>query len=111
MAYIPERGDAAWLSFDPQLGHEQQGRRPCIVLSPAAYNRKTGLALFCPVTNQTKGYSFEVALPEGSQVTGVILADQIKNLDWKARRIEFIARLPTSVTEEVLLKVSVLLNR
>lgn len=110
MAYVPERGDAVWLTLDPQAGHEQAGRRPCVVLSPSAYNRKTGLALLCPVTNQAKGYPFEVNMPEGLKVAGVILADQIKCLDWKARRAELIARVPASIVEEALLKVGTLLK-
>jgi mRNA interferase MazF len=110
MAYVPERGDAVWLTLDPQACHEQQGRRPCVVLSPATYNRKVGLALFCPITNQAKGYPFEVAIPEGLRVAGVILSDQIKCLDWKARRAELIARLPGGVVEDALLKVNTLLR-
>ena len=81
MSYVPRRGDLVWLSFDPQAGHEQAGRRPAFVLSPEAYNRKTGLFLACPVTSKEKGYPFEVSLPSGLQVSGVILADQLKSLD------------------------------
>ena len=79
MAYVPDRGDAVWLDFDPQAGHEQAGRRPAIVLSPAGYNRKVGLAIFCPVTTRIKGYPFEVVIPEGLKISGAILADQVKN--------------------------------
>ncbi len=86
MAYVPSRGDVVWLTFNPQSGHEQAGRRPAVVLSPRAYNAKVGLAIFCPVTSKVKGYPFEVALPEGFAVQGVILADQVKSLDWRARR-------------------------
>ena len=75
MAYIPERGDAVWITLNPQAGHEQTGRRPAVVLSPSAYNKKVGLAILCPITNQVKGYPFEIALPEGLKVTGVILSD------------------------------------
>jgi len=110
MAYVPERGDAVWLSLDPQAGHEQTGRRPCIVLSPSSYNRKAGLALCCPITNAVKGYPFEVAIPEGLKVAGVILADQVKSQDWKARRMEFIVRLPAPVVEDALRKVAALLR-
>ena len=77
---VPERGDVIWISLDPQAGHEQRGRRPALVLSPAAYNGRVGLALLCPITNQAKGYPFEVALPEGLDVTGVILADRINSV-------------------------------
>ncbi len=107
--FIPERGDIIWLTFDPQAGHEQAGRRPALVLSPAAYNGKVGLALLCPITNQVKGYPFEVAIPEGLGVSGVVLADQVKSLDWRVRRAELIGRLPDSVVIEVLGKLRTLL--
>ena len=107
--YVPDRGDAVWISLNPQAGHEQAGRRPAIVVSPAAYNRKVGLALFCPITNQAKGYPFEVKVPEGLGVTGVILADQLKSLDWRVRKAEFIASLPGSTLAEVKQKIQLLL--
>jgi mRNA interferase MazF len=110
MAYMPERGDAVWITFNPQAGHEQAGRRPALVLSPSAYNRKVGLAILCPITNQIKGYPFEVRLPEGLKVTGAILSDQIKNLDWKARQAEFICRVPNPVTDDALRKLHALLR-
>ena len=100
--YVPRRGDLVWLSFDPQAGHEQAGHRPAFVLSPESYNRKTGLLLACPITSKVKGYPFEVALPPGLPVGGVILADQIKSLDWKMRKAEFIVRTAPSVIEDVL---------
>src|SRR5256885_16000123 len=100
MAYAPDQGDAVWVTFNPQAGHEQAGRRPALVLSPSAYNRKVGLAILCPITNQIKGYPFEIRIPEGLKVTGTILSDQVKNLDWKARQAEFICRLPAALTEE-----------
>lgn len=109
MKYVPERGDAVWISFNPQAGHEQTGRRPAIILSPVAYNKKVGLALLCPITNQVKGYPFEVMIPAGSQVTGVVLSDQVKNLDWRARDVAFIARLSDVVVTEVLKKLKTLL--
>jgi mRNA interferase MazF len=109
MSYIPERGDAVWLNFNPQTGHEQAGRRPAVVISPTNYNQKVGLALFCPITNQAKGYPFEVAIPKNKKITGVILSDQLKSLDWRARDVEFIAKLPDSVVEEVLKKLKILL--
>jgi mRNA interferase MazF len=109
MVSIPDRGDAIWLTFNPQAGHEQAGRRPALVLSPAAYNGKAGLALLCPITNQVKGYPFEVIIPDGLDVTGVILSDQVKSLDWRARQAEFIARLPDEVAAEVLAKLGTLL--
>jgi mRNA interferase MazF len=110
MAYVPERGDVVWISLNSQAGHEQAGRRPAVVVSPRSYNGKVGLGLFCPVTSQTKGYPFEVLIPEGLPVSGVVLADQVKNLDWRARRAEFVARLPVKTGAEVLGKLAVLLE-
>lgn len=106
--YAPERGDIVWLTFDPQAGHEQAGRRPALVLSPKAYNAKTSLALICPITSQTKGYPFEVALPNGA-INGVILADQVRNLDWAARHAEKIYSVSDAVLSEVLAKLSALM--
>ena len=106
---VPERGDTVWIDFHPQTGSEQSGRRPAVVLTPAAYNGRVGLAVLCPITNQVKGYPFEVALPEGSEVTGVILADQLKSLDWRRRNATVIARLPKGTVAEVIRKVSALL--
>jgi len=98
-AYTPAQGDLVWLDFNPQTGREQSGRRPAVVLSPTAYNKRLGLALVCPVTRQAKGYPFEVALPPSLPVTGVALSDHIKSQDWRARRAEFIAKLdPTTLT-------------
>ncbi len=108
-AYVPERGDAIWINLQPQAGHEQAGRRPAVVLSPSAYNGRVGLALLCPITNQRKGYPFEVGIPSGLRVTGVVLADQIKSLDWRARRAEFICTLPVETIAEVLVKLATLL--
>ena len=107
-AYIPRRGDAVWLSFDPQSGHEQKGRRPALVLSPESYNRKTGLAILCPITSQIKGYPFEVRVPQGHEVSGVVLADQVKSLDWKARRATFCCALPPEVVHDVLNRLGTL---
>lgn len=110
MDYVPDRGDLVWLTFSPQAGHEQAGRRPALTLSPLRYNRTVGLALFCPITNQIKGYPFEVALPSGLPVSGVVLADQVRNLDWQARQIGFIAKAPSNVLAEVLSKLETLLK-
>ena len=106
---FPERGDVVWLDMDPRVGHEQKGRRPALVLSPHIYNRKVGLALICPLTTQIKGYPFEVVLPAGIKAQGAILADQIKSLDWRARRAELFCRLPHAITAEVLAKLHALL--
>lgn len=108
--YIPERGDAVWITLDPQAGHEQAGRRPALVLSPSAYNGRVGLALFCPITNQVKGYPFEVLIPEGSPVTGVVGADQVKSLDWRARQATRIGEVPKEVVDQVLQRLQVLLT-
>jgi mRNA interferase MazF len=108
--FVPRRGDIVWLSFQPQAGHEQAGRHPALVLSPAAYNARVGLGLFCPITGRSKGYPFEVALPPGLAVGGVVLSDQIKSLDWRARRAEFAGRLPGAHVLEVLRRLSTLLS-
>jgi mRNA interferase MazF len=94
----PDRGDVVWLDFNPQAGHEQSGRRPAVVLSPLRYNARVGLALVCPITSQAKGYPFEVALPYRAKVAGVILADQVRSVDWRARR----AKRAGHVTAEIM---------
>jgi mRNA interferase MazF len=93
----PDRGDIVWLDFSPHTGHEQSGRRPAVVLSPVRYNAKVGLALVCPITSQAKGYPFEVSLPERTKVVGVILADQVRSVDWRARRAKRAGRLSADV--------------
>ena len=108
--YVPDRGDIVWLSFTPQVGHEQAGYRPALVLSPRTYNEKTSLALFCPITSKAKGYPFEVSLPAATSITGVILSDQIKSLDWRARHARFACQAPSKVVGEVLDKLAVLLE-
>lgn len=109
-AFVPNRGDVVWLEFTPQAGHEQAGRRPALVLSPRSYNAAAGLALFCPVTSRVKGYPFEVLLPAGVAVHGVVLADQIRSLDWRARKARRIASAPEGVVAEVLAKAKTLLE-
>jgi mRNA interferase MazF len=106
--YIPERGDYVLINFNPQAGHEQYGKRPAIVLSPKDYNQKVGLAILCPITNQVKGYPFEVPV-ENDDVTGVILADQIKSFDWKKRNVEFISEASLDELTETTQKISALL--
>ena len=101
-ASVPERGDVVWLDFTPQRGHEQAGRRPALALSPRAYNDKVGLAIVCPITGQKKGYPFEVDIPDGHGVTGVILADQVKSLDWRARNGQKRGSLPHEVVSRTL---------
>ena len=109
-SYCPRQGDIVWLNFDPQAGHEQAGHRPALVLSPERYNRKVGLALFCPITTQSKGYPFEVAVPPGLEASGVILSDQVKSLDWKARNTRFGCELPADTLQEVVAKLGTLLE-
>jgi mRNA interferase MazF len=99
--YVPDAGDLVWLTFDPQAGHEQRGRRPALILSPRIYNTKSRLAIACPITSQVKGYPFEVPLPSGGAIIGVVLADHIKNLDWHARRVEFEAKASPEMLSEV----------
>ena len=110
-SYVPQRGDVIWVTLNPQTGHEQAGRRPAVVLSPGAYNGKVGLAILCPITSQVKGYPFEVHIPDGLPVRGVILADQVKSLDWRARQAEWMCALPPDVTAEVFAKLGVLLEQ
>ncbi len=108
--YVPERGDVVWLQFDPQAGHEQAGQRPALVISPSAYNGRVGLALLCPITSQRKGYPFEVVLPSGLAIQGVVLADQIKSLDWRIRRVARVESVPPDVLEEAVAKIRVLIE-
>jgi mRNA interferase MazF len=110
MPYVPERGDAIWITLNPQAGHEQAGRRPAVVLSPAAYNGRVGLAILCPITSQIKGYPFEVVLPPGLAVTGAVLSDQVKSLDWRARTAALICALPAATIAEVLQKLNTLVS-
>ncbi len=105
----PDRGDVVWIDFDPQAGHEQAGRQPALVLSPLYYNRKADLAIICPITNRVKNYPFEVVIPEGFGVTGAVLSDQARNLDWKARNAVQITRLPSAFVDDVLKKLRTLL--
>jgi len=110
MVYVPQRGDIIWLSFDPQAGHEQAGRRPAVILSPATYNGKVGLAIACPITSQEKGYPFEGRIPPALPIAGVILADQVKSLDWRARQAELACTLPPETVETVLARLTTLLR-
>jgi mRNA interferase MazF len=109
-AYAPDAGDLVWLNFEPQAKHEQAGRRPALILSPKSYNHKSGLSLACPVTSRIKGYPFEVQIPAGCGVRGVILADQLKSVDWKARRAEKIGRVPDPALEDVPARLAPLLG-
>ena len=108
--YVPERGDIVWITLNPQAGHKQAGRRPALVLSPKIYNIKSRLAILCPITNQVKGYPFEVHIPDNLPVKGVILADQVKSLDWKIREATLICKLPEETVSDVLQKLETLLS-
>lgn len=108
--WVPGAGDLVWLTFDPQAGREQAGRRPAVILSPAEYNRRSGLALACPITNHVKGYPFEVHLPPGLPIGGVILADHLKSVDWRIRRAESAGRLPPGTLRDVLDRMAPLLG-
>jgi mRNA interferase MazF len=114
MAWIPDRADVVWVSLSPQpghkpTGHEQAGRRPAVVISPSPYNRKTDLALMCPITSKVKGYPMEVLIPPDLPIEGAVLSDQVRSLDWKARNASFICKLPDDVMSEILGKLSTLI--
>jgi mRNA interferase MazF len=108
--YVPDRGDVVWLQFNPQAGHEQAGHRPALVVSPKSYNQKVGLALFCPITSHIKGYPFEVELSHETKPSGAVLSDQVKSLDWRARKARRISQAPKDVVREVLAKISTLIE-
>ncbi len=109
-AYVPDAGDLVWLTFDPPAGHEQRGRRPALILSPRAYNAKARLAIACPITSHQKGYPFEVPLPPGGKISGGVLADHVKNLDWQARKVVFEAKAPAEIVTDVRERLRVLLG-
>lgn len=107
--YVPDAGDIVWLSFDPQAGHEQAGHRPAVVVSPASYNGKTGLMLCCPMTTQIKGYPFEVVI--AGERSSAVLSDQIKNLDWVARKAKHKGRVSLAELAQIRGKVSALVGK
>lgn len=98
--YVPGRGDIVWVDFNAHKGHEQAQKRPAVVLSPKSYNTKANLALVCPITSHIKGYPFEVML-NTDKISGVILSDQVRSMDWRARRVTFIGRLKPEILTEV----------
>lgn len=110
-AYIPQSGEVVWLDFDLQAGREQRGHRPALILSPQEYNKKTGLALVCPITSQIKGYPFEVRIAGKSGIDGVILSDHLRSLDWKARRANYVCTVSDDVLSSVRDKIITLLQR
>ena len=109
-SYVPDRGDLVWLEFTPQAGSEHRERRPALVLSPKSYNGKVGLALVCPLTSKVKRYPFEVEFPDGYAVSGVVLSDQLKSLDWRSRKVKFIERISPAVMAMVTARVLPLLE-
>lgn len=108
--HVPKRGDLVYINFNPQAGHEQKGRRPAIILSPERFNVHTDFVSVCPITNQSKGYPYEVTIPDGLGISGVILTDQIKNLDWKARKIEIIDEVSSEIVQDCLAKIHTFLS-
>lgn len=108
--YIPKQGDIVVTNFDPQKGHEQAGLRPAVTLSSNKYNEKTGLAVFCPITSQIKGYPFEVALPKNAKTKGVILSDQIKTFDFKSRGVKYVEKIDDATLKDVLLRINLLIS-
>lgn len=110
MSYIPNRGDIVWTDFDPQAGHEQAGSRPVLVLSRDIFNDSSGLATSCPIIGRQKGYPFEVPLPAGLEIYGVVLVDQIRSIDWRAREVKFKDKAPESVLVDVLDRLETLLK-
>jgi mRNA interferase MazF len=110
LPWVPARGDIVWITMNSMPGHEQSGRRPALVLSPSAYNGKVGLAILCPITSRVKGYPFEVRVPEGLPVRGVVLADQARSLDWRARTAELLCAVPRQTTLDVLQRLETLVG-
>jgi mRNA interferase MazF len=110
-SYVPDRGDVVWLQYGPNVGHEQAGHRPALVVSQRAYNGPSGLALFCPLTTQIKGYPFEVVLPDGGKATGAVLVDQIRNFDWRVRQVRKFDEVTDATMDDVLAKIGVLVGR
>lgn len=106
----PERGDLVYLNFNPQAGHEQAGRRPALVLSPKSFNAATGFVSICPITNTVRGWGYEVQLPDELAFQGVILTDQVKNLDWKARKLEIKGQAPEEIVQDCLAKIHTFLG-
>lgn len=100
--YVPRKGDFVALTFDPQSGHEQRGRRPALVVSNDLFNRHTGLCIACPITNTRRGYPFHVPIPKGQDITGFVMVEQVKSIDFASRKATRIRRAPAQVLEEVL---------
>jgi mRNA interferase MazF len=110
LSYVPQRGDIVWIDLDPSQGSEIRKTRPALVVSPASYNEKVGLALLCPITSYKKGYPFEVELSQKGSIQGVVLSDQVKSLDWRARNAKFEEKASTWALTKVIEKLSVLID-
>jgi mRNA interferase MazF len=110
-AYIPKKGDIIWINFNPQSGREQMGRRPALVISPNIYNHKVGLIVVCPITTKVKNYPFEVKIPDSLTISGVVLADQVKSLDYRTREAEFVCKIPSETLAEVIIMITAVLDQ
>jgi len=110
-AYVPKKGDIIWINFNPQSGREQMGRRPALVISPNIYNHKVGLIVVCPITTKVKNYPFEVKIPDGLTISGVVLADQVKSLDYRTREAEFVCKIPSETLAEVIIMINKLFTQ
>jgi mRNA interferase MazF len=108
--YVPKKGDFVWLSFDPQSGHEQKGRRTAIIVSNTLFNQKTGLAFACPITSKDKGYPFHLPIPDGLPVHGFVMVDQVKSVDYLSRKADFIAQAPKDLIAEILAIMDAILS-
>ncbi len=108
--YIPERGDLVWMNFNPQLGKEQSGHRPAVVISPKAFNSLSSLAFVCPITSKVKGFSFEVKLRGTKTIKGVILVHHLRSIDWKSRKLSFAEKVHQEVMDEVSNKLDPLIH-
>jgi mRNA interferase MazF len=100
--YIPEKGDLITLSFDPQSGHEQKGRRPALIVSNYLFNKATGLAIVCPITNTDRKIPFHLAVPASSSLTGFVMVEQVKSIDFNARKAKFVEKAPPELIDDVL---------
>ena len=106
----PDVGDLVWIDLDPTLGHEQSGHRPAIVLTPRQYNVRSGLCIMCPITSRAHGYPFEVAIPHGHLISGVILVDQVRSLSWEERYVKIAGAAPVELLDEVRERLAALLQ-
>jgi mRNA interferase MazF len=100
--YVPKKGDIGFLDFNPQSGVEQAGNRPCLILSPEAFNEKTGLAIVCPIRSRSGDWPFEVTLPDHLHIAGYVLTDQVRSVDWKARNFKMRDEAPRETVQECL---------